>query len=152
LVPAKRRLTAADILSLDAYLPVRSERRRQISELKRLRRVEVGPCATFHFENFETMRQQVQEMLYIEKGGDKQLADELEAYNPLIPQGTELSATVMFEIDDPVRRAETLGRLGGVENSPLSIHGPSVSETFPAAAATAARLPCSSCGIPQQRG
>ena len=54
-------------------------------------------------------------MLYIERGGEAQLADEIEAYNPLIPQGSELSATVMFEIDDPVRRAATLMRLGGVE-------------------------------------
>jgi hypothetical protein len=112
----KRRLTREDILPLADYVAIRRERRRQISELKRRRRLEVGPSATFYFENFETMRQQVQEMLYIERGGDEQLADELEAYNPLIPQGSELSATVMFEIDDPVRRAATLGRLGGIEN------------------------------------
>jgi hypothetical protein len=114
--PAKRRLTRDDILSLADYTPIRRERRRQISELKRRRRVEVGPFATFHFENFATIRQQVQEMLYIEKGGDAQLADELEAYNPLIPQAAELSATVMFEIDDPARRAAALARLGGVEH------------------------------------
>src|SRR5205823_4262224 len=80
------------------------------------RRVEVGPVATFYFENFATMWQQVQEMLYIEKGGEAQIADELAAYNPLIPQGSELVATVMFEIDDPRRRATTLARLGGIEN------------------------------------
>src|SRR5205823_9222507 len=62
------------------------------------------------------MRQQVQEMLYIEKGGDAQLADELEAYNPLVPHGGELVATVMFEIDDPMRRARILAQLGGIEN------------------------------------
>lgn len=114
--PAKRRLTADDILPLAEYIPLRCEQRRQIGELKRRRRLEVGPCATFYFENFATMRQQVQEMLYIEKGGDAQLADDLEAYNPLIPQGSELSATVMFEIDDAARRAQTLARLGGIEN------------------------------------
>ncbi len=119
-VPTKRRLTSADILPLAEYLPVRRERRLQIGELKRLRRLEVGPFTTFHFENFETMRHQVQEMLYIEKGGEAQLADELEAYNPLIPQGSELSATVMFEIDDPARRAATLARLGGSKTAPLS--------------------------------
>jgi hypothetical protein len=112
----KRRLTRDDILPLAEYLPVRRERHRRIGELKRRRRVEVGPFAIFHFENFETMRQQVQEMLYIEKGGEAQLADEIEAYNPLIPQGAELVATVMFEIDDPVCRAAVLARLGGVEN------------------------------------
>jgi hypothetical protein len=111
----RRYLTRHDILPLDEYLLARRERRRRLSELKRQRRIEIGPFATFHFENFETMRQQVQEMLYIEKGGDAQLEDELEAYNPLIPQGSELIATVMFEINDPVRRGAALGRLGGIE-------------------------------------
>lgn len=113
---SRRRLTRADILSLDEYVKVRRERRREITELKRHRRIEVGPFATFYFENFDTMWQQVQEMLYIEKGGEAQIADELAAYNPLIPQGSELSATVMFEIDDPKRRDTTLARLGGIEN------------------------------------
>jgi hypothetical protein len=113
---ARRQLTRADILPLEEYVKVRRERRREISELKRRRRVEVGPFATFYFENFATMWQQVQEMLYIEKGGEAQIADELAAYNPLIPQGNELVATVMFEIDDPRRRATALARLGGIEN------------------------------------
>lgn len=113
---AKRQLTRADILPLDEYVKIRRERRREISELKKRRRVEVGPLATVYFENFATMWQQVQEMLYIEKGGEAQIADELAAYNPLIPQGSELVATVMFEIDDPARRARELARLGGIEN------------------------------------
>ncbi|MFZ3237537.1 MAG: DUF3501 family protein [Stellaceae bacterium] len=112
--PAKRRLTRDDILPLADYAVVRRERRRQVSELKRRRRVEVGPFATVHFENFETTQQQVQEMLYIEKGGDAQFAEEFEAYNPMIPQGSELSGTVILEIDDPVRRAAALNRLGGI--------------------------------------
>ena len=112
----RRRLTRADILPLDEYIKIRRERRRQITELKRHRRLEVGPFATFYFENFDTMWQQVQEMLYIEKGGEEQIADELVAYNPLIPRGSELSATVMFEIDDPKRRETSLSRLGGIEN------------------------------------
>ena len=95
---------------------MRRERRREISEIKKRRRVEVGPFATFYFENVETMRQQIQEMLYIEKGGEAQIEDELYAYNPLIPQGRELVATVMFEIDDPLRRATALARLGGIES------------------------------------
>ena len=85
--------------------------------LKRHRRVEVGPVATFYFENRDTMWLQVQEMLYIEKGGPGQIPDELTAYNPLIPSGSELIATVMFEIDDPVRRMNFLARLGGIENT-----------------------------------
>src|SRR5438270_11093083 len=113
---ARRQLTRADILPLDEYVKIRRERRREISALKRQRRVEIGPFATFYFENFATMWQQVQEMLYIEKGGEAQIADELAAYNPLIPQGNELVATVMFEIDDAVRRANALTRLGGVES------------------------------------
>ena len=91
--------------------------RTEIVAKKKNRRLEVGPCATFYFECFETMLQQVQEMLHIEKGGEAQIADELAAYNPLIPKGNELVATVMFEIDDPVRRARVLGRLGGIENT-----------------------------------
>jgi len=112
----RRQLTRADILPLDEYLKIRRERRREISELKKQRRVEVGPFATFYFENFATMWQQVQEMLYIEKGGEAQITDELAAYNPLIPQGRELVATVMFEIDDPRRRATSLAQLGGIED------------------------------------
>jgi hypothetical protein len=111
-----RRLTYGDIRPLAEYAPRRGEERRRITELKRNRRIEVGPFATFYFENFETMRHQVQEMLYIEKGGDAQLEDELAAYNPLIPPGEELVATVMFEIDDPVRRATILSQLGGIES------------------------------------
>jgi hypothetical protein len=116
-IDRKRELTRADIMPLGDYSAVRRERRREITELKRRRRLEVGPFATFHFENFQTMWQQVQEMLYVEKGGEAQIADELDAYNPLIPQGNELVATIMFEIDDPLRRVTVLARLGGVENS-----------------------------------
>ena len=113
---ARRQLTRADILPLDEYVKIRRQRRSEVSELKKRRRVEVGPSAAFYFENYDTMWQQVQEMLYIERGGETQLADELAAYNPLIPQGAELVATVMFEIDDPARRARELDRLGGIEN------------------------------------
>jgi len=112
----RRRLTREDILPLAEYAAIRDDRRKRITEIKRRRRVEVGPFATFYFENYETMRHQVQEMLHIEQGGDAQIADELAAYNPLIPQGTELVATVMFEIDDPARRASVLARLGGIEH------------------------------------
>ena len=113
----KKEITKADILAPQVYAAQRAEKRKAVVAIKKKRRVEVGPVATFYFENFETMLQQVQEMLHIEKGGDEQLVDELRAYNPLIPQGRELVATVMFEIDDPVRRANFLGRLGGVEHT-----------------------------------
>ena len=113
---SEHRIVEADILAPEIYARERETRRRALIPVKRNRRIEVGPFATFYFENFDTMLLQVQEMLHIEKGGDPQLEDELAAYNPLIPQGGELVATVMFEIDDPVRRAATLARLGGVEH------------------------------------
>ncbi len=112
----KTAITSADIMPLDAYGRERKALRQNAVAVKKPRRVEVGPIATFYFENYQTMWFQVQEMLYIEKGGEAQLADELAAYNPLIPQGKELVATVMLEIEDPVRRAATLLRLGGIEN------------------------------------
>ena len=112
----KYRLTREDILPLTEYATIRGDQRKRITEIKRHRRLEVGPFAAFYFENYDTMRHQVQEMLYIEKGGDAQLEDEFAAYNPLIPQGSELVATVMFEIDDPVRRDSALRRLSGIEN------------------------------------
>jgi hypothetical protein len=111
-----RDLTRADILPMERYERERREHRKRISALKQNRRVEVGPHATFYFENFDTMWHQVHEMLAVERGGEAQLADELEAYNPLIPKGSELVATVMFEIEDPVQRDKLLHRLGGVEH------------------------------------
>ncbi|MGO9134834.1 MAG: DUF3501 family protein [Methylovirgula sp.] len=113
----KRSLTMADILPIAEYGSIRKDKRREMSEKKRFRRVEVGPFATFYFENFDTMWMQVHEMLYIEKGGEEQAKDELAAYNPLIPNGQELVATFMIEIDDPLRRARVLAGLGGIENA-----------------------------------
>ena len=114
---AARKITADDIMSPEDYAPLRPERRKKLVEIKKHRRIEVGPVATSYFECFDTMLHQVQEMLYIEKGGDEQLADELAAYNPMIPNGRELVTTVMFEIDDPVRRSTFLSKLGGVEET-----------------------------------
>jgi hypothetical protein len=112
----KRSLTRADILPYEEYAGRRREHRQRVSELKRDRRLEVGPFVTFYFENYDTMWHQVHEMLYIERGGEAQIADELAAYNPLIPQGDSLSATVMIEIEDPARREAMLKRLGGIED------------------------------------
>lgn len=113
----KKEITPADILPPAEYAKRRAAMRAEIVAKKKNRRLEIGPVATFYFECYETMLQQVQEMLHIEKGGEMQIADELSAYNPLIPKGNELVATVMFEIDDPVRRARVLARLGGIENA-----------------------------------
>jgi len=115
---AKRRtITRDDLLSVEDYVKIRKQRRIEIVARKRHRRMEVGPVATFHFENFETMWLQIQEMLYIEKGGEAQIEDELSAYAPLIPNGRELVATVMFEIDDEARRKAFLAKLGGIEET-----------------------------------
>jgi hypothetical protein len=114
-MPSKHELTAADILPWAEYAKARAEHRSRMSAIKRNRRVEVGPHVTFYFESFDTMWLQVQEMLHIEKGGAEQLKDELAAYNPLIPNGRELVATFMIEIDDPLRRARVLAGLGGIE-------------------------------------
>jgi hypothetical protein len=113
----KHQLTRADLLPMAEYAKVRATRRQAIVAQKERRRLEVGPVAVFHFESFDSMWLQVQEMLYIEKGGEAQIEDELRAFNPLIPQGSELVATVMFEIDEPLRRKAFLSRLGGIEET-----------------------------------
>ena len=111
----KRQIEKKDLLSVDVYAESRKQIRKDLVEFKKNRRIALGPYATFYFESFETMIAQVQEMLYIEKGGDEQLKDELIAYNPLVPNGKELTATLMFEIDNPVSRAAFLGKVGGIE-------------------------------------
>ncbi len=111
-----RQVTRDDIIPDANYAAKRRERRAALAPVKALRRIALGPYCTLYFESFETMLFQIQEMLLTEKGGAAQVADELAAYNPLIPRGRELVATVMFEIDEPVRRAAVLGGLGGVED------------------------------------
>ena len=116
-----------DIMPLDVYTKNRKELRKNIVNYKKDRRVSLGPYATFYFESYETMLAQVQEMLYIEKGGDEQLKDELIAYNPLIPNGKELTATLMFEIDNPVSRSAFLSKVGGIEEKVfIKINGESI--------------------------
>ena len=139
---SKRRLTCEDILPL-AECATRKRHRGRIAKIKRRRRVEVGPYATFYFQNYDTMRQQVQEMLYIEKGGDAQLEDELSGYNPLIPQGCELIATIMLEIDEPARPVAVLSRLGGIENRHFSM--------FPGSEPAASPIPPAKTKVPRGR-
>ncbi len=114
---AKRVLTEADIIPAAEYAKTRAEWRRKMTAKKRNRRVAVGPYVTFYFECYDTMWLQVQEMVYIEKGGAEQVPGELEAYNPLITNGSELTATFMIEIDDPVRRKRVLDTMGGIEET-----------------------------------
>lgn len=110
-------ITRTDIMDMAEYAKIRAEGRKAITELKKNRRVHIGPDATAYFESYDTMWHQVHEMLYIEQGGEEQIEDELRAYNPLIPSGREVVATLMFEIDDPDRRARFLATLGGVEET-----------------------------------
>ena len=124
----KHRILREDLLPLDQYAHERRYHGRRIAELKKHRRVPVGPDATFYFESFETMWFQIHEMLYIEKGGEEQVAGELEAYNPLVPNGRELVVTMMIEIPDPDRRAAVLAKLGGIEETAtLTIDGKTIS-------------------------
>ena len=111
----KRQIEKEDLLPSDVYAKSRKQIRKDLVEFKKDRRIALGPYATFYFESFETMVAQVQEMLHIEKGGDEQLKDELAAYNPLVPNGKELIATLMFEIDNPISRGAFLGKVGGIE-------------------------------------
>ncbi len=127
MMATKREITSNDIMPMERYASERGSRRAALVEVKRHRRVEVGPDCTFYFENYETMWHQVHEMLFIEKGGEAQIPDELAAYNPLIPNGRELVATVMFEIDEPGRRQAFLAKLGGIEETAfLEVDGESV--------------------------
>jgi hypothetical protein len=114
---ANRKITPADVMPSQTYAAERAARRKAIIPVKKNRRMEVGPFATFYFESYDTMWMQVQEMLHIEKGGTEQIAGELEAYNPLIPQGSELIATLMLEIENVDIRNRELFRLAGIETS-----------------------------------
>ena len=113
----KRQIEKKDLLPSDVYAKSRKQIRKDLVEFKKDRRIALGPYATFYFESFETMVAQIQEMLHIEKGGDEQLKDELIAYNPLVPNGKELTATLMFEIDNPISRGAFLGKVGGIEKN-----------------------------------
>lgn len=128
---AQRRITRDDIIPMAQYGKERAARRKALLPTKNLRRVEVGPHATFYFENYDTMWLQVHEMLYIERGGEEQVADELRAYNPLIPQQGELVATLMFEIDDPGVRARILRQLTAIEETAfIDIGGERIRASF----------------------
>ncbi len=131
-MPAEQRqITRADIISMERYGKERAERRKAIIPVKKLRRVEVGPHATFYFESYDTMWLQVHEMLYIERGGEEQIADELRAYNPLIPQKGELVATLMFEIEDEGQRGRVLRQLTNIEETAfLDVGGEKITANF----------------------
>ena len=118
-------------MPLDVYTEKRIELRKNIVDFKKNRIVPLGPYAIFYFESYETMLAQIQEMLYIEKGGYEQLKDELSAYNPLIPNGKELIATLMFEIDNPISRAAFLSKVGGIEETVYMRVNDEIIKAFP---------------------
>jgi hypothetical protein len=113
---AKTTLTAEDIVSNEAFATQRKDKQTELRAHKTHRRIDVGPFATFFFESWFTMWWQTQEMLRVEGGGAEQMADELTAYAPMVPSGRNLSATMMLQIEDEVRRSRELATLGGIEH------------------------------------
>jgi len=110
-------ISPSSLLTLEAYSKQRKDFRSRVLAHKKNRVVHVGSHVTLIFEDEMTIRYQVQEMLHIEKTFEEQgIRDELDAYNPLIPDGTNLKATMMIEYEDPEERARELARLIGVEN------------------------------------
>ena len=110
-----RKIKLENIISNEAYGKIRSAKRREMIEFKKYRRLDIGPVVSLYFESRDTMLYQIQEMAYVEKITKEELNDELLSYNPLVPNGMELTATMMIEIDDPLRRKNFLSRLGGIE-------------------------------------
>lgn len=127
----KTTITRADILPMDEFVKVRKDKRTEIVGIKKHRRVGVGPFCTFYFENYATMWWQIHEMLFIEKGGEDQIADELHAYAPLIPKGAELVCTFMIEVDDGVRRPAVLAQLTNIDQTVVLEFGPHKVRTVP---------------------
>lgn len=111
----QRTITESDILPTEDYELIRKDKKQEAIERKKLTRLHVGPNAVILFENWDSMWLQIQEMLRIEKGGEAQLADELAAYDPMVPKGSELTATMLFEVEDPGRREAFLRTIGGIE-------------------------------------
>ncbi|MGH8195695.1 MAG: DUF3501 family protein [Woeseiaceae bacterium] len=113
-----QKLTRQNLYSLEQYSEIRNEFRKQLIEHKRDRRLQLGANATLYFEDSLTMKYQVQEMLRIEKIFDAAaIVDELDAYNPLIPDGSNWKATFMVEFPDVDERREKLQQLVGIEDS-----------------------------------
>lgn len=112
-----KKLTVASIGTLDQYQQQRPAIRQAIIEHKKNRRLPLGPNATLHFEDYMTMKYQVQEMMRAENLRDNEaIEEELEAYNPLIPDGSNLKCTFMIEFPDENERREALRQLINLEH------------------------------------
>jgi hypothetical protein len=110
------KLTASDLMSLEQYARERPRLRAQMIEHRRQRQLRIGEHCSWSFEDQATVRYQVQEMLRTERIFEPEgIAEELESYNPLIPDGRNLKATLLIEYEDPVERAQRLGELRGFE-------------------------------------
>ena len=111
------RITRDSLLTLEAYAKTRKDYRARAIQHKKARTVHVGDHVTLLFEDELTMRYQIQEMLHWEKTFDEAgIQGELDAYNPLIPDGSNFKATMQIEYDDPEQRKEALKRLKGIED------------------------------------
>lgn len=111
-----KKLTLADLLSIEAYTAQRPVIRQAMMEHKKTRRVALGPNAMLHFEDYMLMRYQVLELIRVEKiRGDENLQEEIAAYNPLIPDGSNLKVTFMLEYPDEAERKQRLSQLIGIE-------------------------------------
>jgi hypothetical protein len=111
------KLTREDLYSLEQYAEQRPDFRARVLEHKKHRRVDIGPNLSLYFEDRLTIQYQVQEMLRIERIFEAEgILEELEAYNPLIPDGSNLKCTAMFEFEDVSERRRRLAELTGVEN------------------------------------
>lgn len=112
-----KKLTRQDLLPLETYARLRGEFRARVMAHKKDRRVAIGPHATLYFEDYLTMQYQVQEMLRAERIFEEAgIEDELEAYNPLVPDGSNLKATFMLEYADSEERQRALAQLVNVED------------------------------------
>ncbi len=111
-------LTRNDLYSLEEYAELRPQFRAKVMEHKKNRRVAIGEHATLYFEDMLTMQYQIQEMLHIERIFEAQgIQDELDVYNPLIPDGSNWKATFMVEYADESERRKKLAQLIGIEKS-----------------------------------
>ncbi len=112
------KLTRDDLYSLERYASVRNEFRAKVMQHKESRRLAIGPHATLYFEDGLTMQYQVQEMLRLERIFEAEgIRQELDVYNPLIPDGSNWKATFMVEYEDVEERRAALARLIGIEKS-----------------------------------
>jgi hypothetical protein len=111
-----KKLSIKDLMSIEAYNEQRPAIRQAMMEHKKTRRLPLGPNAMLHFEDYKVMRYQVLELIRVEKiRGEAELLEELEAYNPLIPDGTNLKVTFMLEFPDESERKIRLSQLIGIE-------------------------------------